>query len=95
MASVTERRILDASRHIASPDKVPGSAAGLRSGDKKRLIPMENYGLRCMSTGFLVPNETPVIWRAPMVMGAMQQVLSDVAWGELHRHAARHGQMRN
>ena len=49
---------------------------------------MENYGLSCMSTGFLVPNETPVIWRAPMVMGALQQMLSDVAWGELHRHAA-------
>ena len=59
IASVTERRILDASRHIAGPDKVPGSAAGPRSGDKKALIPMENYGLRCMSTGFLVPYETP------------------------------------
>jgi len=67
MASATERRILDASRHIAGPDKVPGSAADLRSGD------------------ILVPNETPVIWRAPMVMGALQQMLSDVAWGELHR----------
>jgi Mrp family chromosome partitioning ATPase len=38
-----------------------------------------------MSTGFgfLVPKETPVIWRAPMVMGALQQMLSEVDWGEL------------
>jgi hypothetical protein len=40
------------------PIKLPGSAADLRSGDKKGRLPMENYGLRSMSTGFRVPNET-------------------------------------
>ncbi len=44
---------------------------------------MENYGLKCMSIGFLVPEDTPMIWRGPMVMSALQQMLRDVDWGEL------------
>jgi ATP-binding protein involved in chromosome partitioning len=51
--------------------------------DAKILRPMENYGLKCMSIGFLVPEDTPMIWRGPMVMSALQQMLRDVAWGEL------------
>src|ERR1700726_2630867 len=53
------------------------------SADGKRLIPMENYGLKCMSMGFLVPEDTPMIWRGPMVMSALQQMLREVEWGEL------------
>ena len=44
---------------------------------------MENYGIKCMSMGFLVPEDTAMIWRGPMVMSALQQMLRDVAWGEL------------
>ena len=44
---------------------------------------MENYGIKCMSIGFLVPEDTPMIWRGPMVMSALQQMLRDVDWGEL------------
>jgi ATP-binding protein involved in chromosome partitioning len=44
---------------------------------------MENYGVKVMSMGFLVPEDTPMIWRGPMVMGALEQMLRDVAWGEL------------
>src|SRR6476659_3687675 len=51
------------------------------AGDK--LAPMEAYGLRVMSMGFLVDEETPMIWRGPMVMSALSQMLKDVAWGEL------------
>ena len=51
------------------------------AGDK--LAPMEAYGLRVMSMGFLVEEETPMIWRGPMVMSALSQMLKDVAWGEL------------
>jgi ATP-binding protein involved in chromosome partitioning len=51
------------------------------SGDK--LAPMEAYGLKVMSMGFLVDEETPMIWRGPMVMSALSQMLKDVAWGEL------------
>ena len=44
---------------------------------------MEAYGLKVMSMGFLVDEETPMIWRGPMVMSALSQMLKDVAWGEL------------
>jgi len=53
------------------------------SRDGKVLEPMTNYGLKCMSMGFLVPEDTPMIWRGPMVMSALQQMLRDVEWGEL------------
>jgi len=52
------------------------------SGDSK-LLPMENYGVKCMSMGFLVEEDTPMIWRGPMVMSALEQMLRDVHWGEL------------
>ena len=51
--------------------------------DGKTLEPMENYGIKVMSMGFLVPEDTPMIWRGPMVMSALQQMLGDVNWGEL------------
>jgi ATP-binding protein involved in chromosome partitioning len=51
------------------------------AGDK--LAPMQAYGLKVMSMGFLVDEETPMIWRGPMVMSALSQMLKDVAWGEL------------
>ncbi len=44
---------------------------------------MEAYGLKVMSIGFLVDEETPMIWRGPMVMSALTQMLREVAWGEL------------
>src|SRR6202008_2720329 len=53
-----------------------------QSRDGKVLQPLENYGLRVMSMGFLVPEDTPMIWRGPMVMSALQQMLRDVTWGE-------------
>jgi ATP-binding protein involved in chromosome partitioning len=51
--------------------------------DSKRLIPMENFGVRCMSIGFLIKEDTPMVWRGPMVIGALEQLLRDVEWGEL------------
>ena len=50
---------------------------------RQELLPMENYGVKCMSMGFLVDEDTPMIWRGPMVMSAIQQMLRDVEWGEL------------
>jgi len=44
---------------------------------------MANHGIKVMSMGFLVPEETPMIWRGPMVMSALQQLLRDVNWGAL------------
>ncbi len=48
-----------------------------------RLKPIERYGLTVMSIGFLIEEETPMIWRGPMVMSALTQMLREVAWGEL------------
>ena len=45
--------------------------------------PMEAYGVKIMSIGFLVEEETPMIWRGPMVISALTQMLREVAWGEL------------
>ena len=54
-----------------------------KSHDGKTLEPIQKYGLKCMSIGFLVPEDTPTIWRGPMVMSALEQMLKDVAWGNL------------
>tara|TARA_Y100001934_G_scaffold120997_1_gene147929 strand:+ start:302 stop:1426 length:1125 start_codon:yes stop_codon:yes gene_type:complete len=54
-----------------------------KSQDGKTLEPIQKYGLKCMSIGFLVPEDTPTIWRGPMVMSALEQMLKDVAWGNL------------
>jgi ATP-binding protein involved in chromosome partitioning len=48
-----------------------------------KLIPLESYGVKLMSIGFLVDPETAMVWRGPMVMSAIQQLLRDVLWGSL------------
>ncbi len=50
-------------------------------GDK--MIPLQAWGLSCMSIGFLVDEDTPMIWRGPMVMGALEQMMGQVEWGAL------------
>ncbi|MGP8233095.1 MAG: Mrp/NBP35 family ATP-binding protein [Methylovirgula sp.] len=50
---------------------------------ERRIQPLEAFGVKAMSIGFMIDEEEPVIWRGPMVMGAVQQMLRDVAWGEL------------
>ncbi len=49
----------------------------------KTLLPMRRWGVACMSIGFLISEETAMIWRGPMVMSAVQQLVGDVAWGAL------------
>jgi len=48
-----------------------------------RVVPIEKYGLRNMSMGFLMEEDNPVIWRGPMVVSALMQMTREVAWGEL------------
>jgi ATP-binding protein involved in chromosome partitioning len=50
---------------------------------KEKMIPLQAWGLSCMSIGFLVDEETPMIWRGPMVMGALEQMMGQVEWGAL------------
>ena len=47
------------------------------------LVPIEAYGLLCMSMSFVTSDRTPAIWRGPMASGAMQQLLTQTDWGEL------------
>src|SRR4029078_3147712 len=49
----------------------------------RTLKPMEAYGVKVMSMGFLVEEDTPMIWRGPMVVSALTQMLREVAWGDL------------
>ena len=55
--------------------------AGGKEGEK--ILPAEAYGVKVMSMGFFVPEETAVVWRGPMVHTAIQQFFRDVLWGEL------------
>jgi ATP-binding protein involved in chromosome partitioning len=48
-----------------------------------KMIPIENYGVKIMSIGFLIEDDAPVIWRGPMASGAIKQFMSDVFWDEL------------
>jgi ATP-binding protein involved in chromosome partitioning len=75
--------ILDADIYGPSQPRMLGIGGRPNSPDGKTLTPLENYGVKCMSMGFLVPEDSPMIWRGPMVSSALQQMLRDVAWGEL------------
>jgi ATP-binding protein involved in chromosome partitioning len=48
-----------------------------------KMIPLEKYGIKIISIGFLVDDNAPVIWRGPMASGAVKQFMSDVDWGDL------------
>jgi ATP-binding protein involved in chromosome partitioning len=75
--------VLDADIYGPSMPRMLGISGRPVSVDGKTLQPLENYGVKCMSIGFLVAEETAMIWRGPMVMSALNQMLRDVAWGEL------------
>lgn len=74
--------LLDADIYGPSIPALMGIREQPRS-DGQKILPLERYGVRLMSIGFILPEGTPVIWRGPMIAGALQQFLRDVAWGEL------------
>jgi len=75
--------ILDADIYGPSMPRLLGVHGQPQQLAGNKLDPMRAYGLKVMSMGFLVDEETPMIWRGPMVMSALTQMLKDVAWGEL------------
>ena len=75
--------MLDADIYGPSQPRMMGISGRPGSHDGRTLQPMVNYGVKCMSMGFLVAEDTPMIWRGPMVMSALEQMLRDVEWGEL------------
>jgi ATP-binding protein involved in chromosome partitioning len=75
--------VLDADIYGPSMPRLLGLKGQPQQTVGDQLEPMQAYGLKVMSMGFLVDEETPMIWRGPMVMSALSQMLKDVAWGEL------------
>ena len=75
--------VLDADIYGPSMPRMLGISGKPTSRDGKRLEPMRNYDMAVMSMGFLVAEDTPMIWRGPMVQSALSQMLRDVNWGEL------------
>ncbi|MCX8500948.1 MAG: Mrp/NBP35 family ATP-binding protein [Alphaproteobacteria bacterium] len=74
--------LLDADVYGPSTPRLMG-LAGKPEVKNGKLQPMVNFGIACMSMGFLVPEDTAMVWRGPMVAGALEQMLRDVNWGEL------------
>ena len=83
MAEGARTGLLDADIYGPSMPRMMGVRGKPTTADGKVLDPMTGHGVKLMSMGFLVDEETPMIWRGPMVMSALQQLLHDVAWGPL------------
>jgi ATP-binding protein involved in chromosome partitioning len=75
--------VLDADIYGPSQPRLFGVSAKPQKGQGKTMIPLEGHGLKLMSMGFLVDEATPMVWRGPMVVSAITQMLREVAWGEL------------
>ncbi|KJC55856.1 sodium:proton antiporter [Bradyrhizobium sp. LTSPM299] len=75
--------LLDADIYGPSVPRLTGIREKPQLNDDKKMIPLNRFGLAIMSIGFLVEEDTAMIWRGPMVMSAITQMLRDVAWGTL------------
>ena len=75
--------ILDADIYGPSIPRMMGIKKKPDINDSKKLIPVENYGIKCMSIGFILDDEAPTIWRGPMIMKALEQMFNGVEWGDL------------
>ena len=75
--------LLDADIYGPSQPRMMGRSQPPMSPDGKAIIPLEAHGVKFMSIGLLLPRDEAVIWRGPMLMGALQQLLNDVRWGAL------------
>lgn len=74
--------LLDADLYGPNIPMMMGSTAGPEQRDGK-IVPVENYGVKLISMAFLVPEETPLVWRGPMVHQYLQAFFRDVLWGDL------------
>ncbi|WFU14320.1 iron-sulfur cluster carrier protein ApbC [Bradyrhizobium sp. CB3481] len=75
--------LLDADIYGPSVPRLTGINEKPQLDDNRKMIPIQRFGLSIMSIGFLVEEDTAMIWRGPMVMSAITQMLRDVAWGTL------------
>jgi len=75
--------LLDADIYGPSIPKMMGLAGRQPDIKERTIFPLENYGVKTISIGYMIEEEQAMIWRGPMVSGAVMQLLNDVAWGEL------------
>jgi ATP-binding protein involved in chromosome partitioning len=75
--------VLDADIYGPSLPTLLGLSGKPAKGQGRSLLPMQAYGLKAMSMGVLVDPETAMVWRGPMIMSAITQMISDVEWGAL------------
>ena len=75
--------LLDADIHGPSQPRMMGVSQRPASPDGKRILPLRAHGVTMMSIGLMVDPDRAVIWRGPMLMGALQQMLGQVEWGDL------------
>lgn len=77
--------LLDADIYGPSQGLLMGVAEGTRPAtiDNKWFVPIEAHGVKTMSMAYLTTDDTPMVWRGPMVAGALMQILTQTAWGEL------------
>ena len=75
--------LLDADVYGPSQPRMLGVSGRPSSPDGKTILPMRNYGVTMMSLGLMTNDDQAVVWRGPMLMGALQQMLSQVQWGAL------------
>lgn len=75
--------LLDADVYGPSLPIMAGITERPRVVERSKIIPLEKFGLKLMSLGFFLSDETPVIWRGALVTGVIRQFLSDVEWGEI------------
>ncbi|MBI3247336.1 MAG: Mrp/NBP35 family ATP-binding protein [Deltaproteobacteria bacterium] len=75
--------LLDGDIHGPSVPMMMGTQATPRTTQEKKIYPVERYDVKLVSMGFFLDDQSPVIWRGPLVMGIIRQFLRDVIWGEL------------
>lgn len=75
--------VLDADIYGPSMPRLLNVSGRPQSGENRIMNPLEGYGLKVMSMGFIVDEETAMVWRGPMLIQALTQMLREVAWGEL------------
>jgi ATP-binding protein involved in chromosome partitioning len=75
--------LLDADIYGPSIPRLTGIREKPQLTDDKKIVPIGRFGLAIMSVGFLIEEESAMIWRGPMVASAIRQMLRDVAWGQL------------
>lgn len=75
--------LFDADIFGPSMPRMMGLSGKKPHSDGRKVYPLENHGVKVMSIGFMIAEDDPIIWRGPMVMGALEQMLKDVEWGDI------------